>query len=82
MGKKMHSEDERLFLKKFGSNVKRLRMELNLSQAEVAFRMGMTTQSLSDIENGKTDCQQTTAYLIAKALGIEMIKLYLFEIRG
>lgn len=78
----MHSEDERLFLKKFGSNVKRLRMELNLSQAEVAFRMGMTTQSLSDIENGKTDCQQTTAYLIAKALGIEMIKLYLFEIRG
>ena len=70
MGKKMHSEDERLFLKKFGSNVKRLRMELNLSQAEVAFRMGMTTQSLSDIENGKTDCQQTTAYLIAKALGI------------
>ncbi len=82
MGKKMHSEDERLFLKKFGSNVKRLRMELNLSQAEVAFRLGMTTQSLSDIENGKTDCQQTTAYLIAKALGIEMIKLYLFEIRG
>ena len=82
MGKKMHSEDERLFLKKFWSNVKRLRMELNLSQAEVAFRMGMTTQSLSDIENGKTDCQQTTAYLIAKALGIEMIKLYLFEIRG
>lgn len=78
----MHSEDERLFLKKFGSNVKRLRMELNLSQAEVAFRLGMTTQSLSDIENGKTDCQQTTAYLIAKALGIEMIKLYLFEIRG
>jgi Predicted transcriptional regulators len=82
MGKKMHSEDEKLFLKKFGLNVKRLRMELNLSQAEVAFRMGMTTQSLSDIENGKTDCQQTTAYLIAKALGIEMIKLYLFEIRG
>lgn len=78
----MHSEDEKLFLKKFGLNVKRLRMELNLSQAEVAFRMGMTTQSLSDIENGKTDCQQTTAYLIAKALGIEMIKLYLFEIRG
>ncbi len=82
MGKKMHSEDEKLFLKKFGLNVKRLRMELNLSQAEVAFRLGMTTQSLSDIENGKTDCQQTTAYLIAKALGIEMIKLYLFEIRG
>ncbi len=79
MGKKIHSDEEKLFLKRFGKNVKNIREKLNLTQAELAFRMGMTTQTLSDIENGKTDCQQTTAYLIAKALGIKLNELYLFE---
>lgn len=82
MGKKLHSEEEKLFLKQFGLNVRKLRKKFNIPQAEMAFRMVMTTQTLSDIENGKTNCQQTTAYLMAKALGIEMYKLYIFEDRG
>lgn len=39
----------------------------------------MSTQTLSDIENGKSDCQHSTSFLIAKAFGIEIHQLYMFE---
>ena len=73
MGKQQHSEEELEFLRDFGLQVKRLRNHFKLTQEELAFRMNMTTQTLSDIENGKSDCQQTTSFLIARALGIHKI---------
>ncbi len=76
MGKQQHSEEELEFLRDFGLQVKRLRNHFKLTQEELAFRMNMTTQTLSDIENGKSDCQQTTSFLIARALGIHMCELY------
>ncbi|HRF69974.1 MAG: helix-turn-helix transcriptional regulator [Anaeroplasmataceae bacterium] len=78
MGKQQHSEEELEFLRDFGLQVKRLRNHFKLTQEELAFRMNMTTQTLSDIENGKSDCQQTTSFLISRALGIHMCELYKF----
>jgi len=36
-----------------GKNIKRRRIELRMTQSELAERMGITQGALSDIENGK-----------------------------
>lgn len=79
MGKKLHSLEEKDFMKALGFNIKKLRTKYQITQAELAARMDMSTQTLSDIENGKSDCQQTTSYLIAKSLGVELYELYIFN---
>ncbi len=79
MGKKIHSIEEEKFIKAFGDKVRSLREKYNITQSELADRMDMSTQTLSDIENGKSDCQHSTSFLIAKAFGIEIHQLYMFE---
>lgn len=67
------------FLKLLGKNIVRLRKEKDLSQAELAYRIGMEKSNLSVIENGRSNPQIITLIKLAAALDIPLPKLLDFE---
>lgn len=54
----------------FGKNLKRLRTERNLSQADVAQAVGIYQSMISAIENGERRPSFTTAMAIAAFLNV------------
>lgn len=57
-------------LKKFGSHIKKLRTESNLSQDEVVLNSDkLIKATVSDIENGKRNFSFSTLLDLAKGLG-------------
>jgi transcriptional regulator with XRE-family HTH domain len=63
------------------TNLKQIRIEAELSQRELAHRLGISQASLSGYEKRGLEPPQTAAMhkrirLIAEALGVEMIDLY------
>ncbi|CAG5087103.1 helix-turn-helix domain-containing protein [Parvicella tangerina] len=67
------------FLKRLGTNIVRLRKELNISQAELAYRIGMEKSNLSVIENGRSNPQVITLVKLAAALDCSLPELLDFE---
>lgn len=60
------------FLLRLGQAIKERRKELRMSQADLAFRIGLEVPNLSVIENGKSNPQVLTLVKIACALDIEL----------
>ena len=54
----------------FGANVRRRRLELGITQGELARRAGVPQPNISDIENGKQSPTFPTLARIAEALSI------------
>lgn len=75
MGKKNFSYDK-VLCKHFGRKIVLLRKEKNISQAELAFKVGISTSYLSAIERGTTDTTITTAKRIAKSFEMEITELF------
>lgn len=67
----MAANDEE-FLIELGAAIVKRRKKLNLSQADLAYRVGMEVPSLSNIENGKTNSHILTLARIASALTIDL----------
>lgn len=59
----------------FGRNVRRIRVELLLSQEEVAFRAGLKRSYLSDLERGTRNPSVRTLGRIAVALDVQPSRL-------
>lgn len=59
----------------FAENMRRLRTERGLTQAQLAKRCGMEQPHISDIEGGKREPGWTTARRIAAALDVTMDEL-------
>jgi transcriptional regulator with XRE-family HTH domain len=60
------------YLVRLGQAIKERRKELRMSQADLAFRIGLEVPNLSVIENGKSNPQVLTLVKIACALDIEL----------
>lgn len=54
------------------NRLKVLRAERNLSQAELADRLGVARQTIVAMEAGKHDPSLTLAYRVAQALGVRI----------
>jgi transcriptional regulator with XRE-family HTH domain len=63
------SEDVRRLV---GRNVKRLRIAADLSQAELAERMGVDRAYVSGLETGRRNPTVVTLWHLAKALGVKL----------
>lgn len=64
-------------LKVIGWNVKRLRLELKLSQEELALRIEVVNQGyVSELEHGKRNPTAVLIALIARALGTSVGSLF------
>ena len=59
---------------KVGSLIRRLRIEKNMTQKELAERVGRERTYINRIEKGETDLQLSSFIRIASALGI-MLRL-------
>jgi transcriptional regulator with XRE-family HTH domain len=65
-------------LKAFGKNLHRLRKKKALSQEELAYRSGISYNSLNTIENGKVNPTIATAFALADGLGVHIKELFDF----
>lgn len=58
-----------------GSNVRRLRLERDLTQERFAELSGLSQQYISDLERGRRNPTVVTVYEIAVALGVQPVNL-------
>lgn len=63
------------FIKKVGKNIKRLRNNQGLSQADLAADADISTAMIGMVETAKSDITLSKIYEIAKALGVEPYEL-------
>ena len=64
---------------KFGKEIKKLRIDKDISQEEPAYKSGLNIALISRIENGKTNTTIDSLYKLAKALDIEIKDLFTFK---
>ena len=64
------------FKKLFGERIRYLRNLAGLSQERLAEKVGLSTKTISYIENGKNTISFNKLPLIAKGLGIPVYKLF------
>jgi transcriptional regulator with XRE-family HTH domain len=58
-----------------GEAIRELRMEVGLTQEELAHRTGITVSQVSRIERGQVDPRWTTVKRIAHGLGLRLTEL-------
>jgi putative transcriptional regulator len=73
----IHTDEE--LLKFIGKRIREIRNQQNMSQKDVAFRIGMETSNFSVIETGKSNPQVLTYARIAAELGVDLREFFLFE---
>lgn len=61
--------------KKFGSNIKKIRLAKNMSQGDLCRALKVDRAYMSNIENGKKNPTLATIEKIANALGVSLEKL-------
>src|SRR2546423_14326366 len=62
-----------------GKRIRALRRQANLSQEDVAERVGLTRTSITNIERGRQQLQIHTLVAIAHTLGVRLDELLLYE---
>ena len=65
----------------YGSLLRERRRELNLTQKEVAEKIGREQTYIARIEGGKTDMQISSFFRIAAVLGIQFIPSFISVMR-
>ena len=70
------------FIVAFGAHVRALRLELGLSQEEVAHRAGLHVTYLIGIERGKRNPALKNIRRLGGALGVSVGELFVFEETG
>lgn len=64
------------YLIEFGQRVKEFRNQANLSQEQLGFKAGLHRTYIGMIERAEKNITLTNIYKIAKALNIEITKLF------
>lgn len=61
--------------KKLGENLKKIRIEKNITQTDLAEKLGVDKSFISNIENGKNNPTLSTITNLAQALGVSTNEL-------
>ena len=70
---------EKVFLRKIGDNIARIRANGDLSLTELGNRCGIKKSNLIPIEKGRQNITLLTLYKIASALGVEVKEIFEFD---
>lgn len=62
-------------VKKLGENLKRIRVKKNITQVEIAKKLGVDRSFVSNLENAKTNPTLATITNLAQALGVSTNEL-------
>ncbi len=60
---------------KFGENMKKIRLEKDMSQGDICRVLGLDRAYISNVENGKQNLTISTMEKIAKALSVSVDQL-------
>lgn len=60
---------------KFGENMKRIRLEKDISQGDICRILGLDRAYISTIENGKQNLTLSTMEKVARVLGVSVDQL-------
>ena len=63
---------DKYYLEELGKNIAKKRKEGGMSQADLAYKIGMEVPNLSVIENGKSNPQVLTLLKIAASLNVHL----------
>jgi len=66
------------FKKLFGTRIRALRTLAGLSQEKLAEKIGLSSKTISYIENGKNTLSFNKLPLLAEGLGVPVYKLFVF----
>lgn len=61
------------------NTIRRLRFEKNMTQEELALRVGVSRQTIMSIEQGRTNPSILLALSISKALGVIVTEVFSME---
>lgn len=65
----------------YGNMLRERRKELNLTQRQVAEKLGREQSYIARVENGKADIQLSSFFRIAAILGIQFVPTFIQSIR-
>lgn len=65
----------------YGNMLRERRKELNLTQKQVAEKLGREQSYIARVENGKTDIQLSSFFRIAAILGIQFVPTFIQSVR-
>lgn len=69
------------YIKKFGENLKQIRLNKNLSQEVLAFTADIPISQIGRIERGEINTTISTVKVLAEALDISVKELFEFDIK-
>lgn len=73
----MHSDKSmtKSTAQKFGENMKKIRLEKDMSQGDICRELGLDRAYISNVENGKQNLTLSTMDKVAKVLGVSVEQL-------
>lgn len=74
----MRKKVDATYLKEFGKNLKKIREQKNITQAQLAIDCDFDVSVISRIERGAVNTSLSNIRFISKALGVEMKELFIF----
>jgi HTH-type transcriptional regulator, competence development regulator len=72
----MKDKKSEKIVKFFGEKVREIRVEKNITQLDLAAKVGMDVRQIKRIENGESTTSIVNAYLIAKVLDVDLNELF------
>ena len=66
-------KNDKEYLEELGKNIRAKRKKLKMSQADLAYKVGMDVPNLSVIENGKSNPQILTLAKLAAAMAAHLV---------
>lgn len=79
----MHVQNIRdnVFLKALGERLRELRLERNMTQEDLGFKIGNSGKQIGRIERGEFNVTTCMIYAIAQALNVSLSEFYDFPIK-
>ncbi len=71
-----NSEEAKKNLKTFGSRIQELRKKNNLTQSELAERIGLSTNFIGMVERGERNTSVDKIFKLAKAFNISLAQFF------
>lgn len=71
-----NSEETKKNLKNFGSRIQELRKKNNLTQSELAEKVGLSTNFIGMVERGERNTSVDKIFKLAKAFNISLAQIF------
>jgi transcriptional regulator with XRE-family HTH domain len=72
------TDEEKLYLKKLGANIKKIRLSKKIKQTELAYNCDFDRQNMYHIETGRHNLTITSLRKIAEALNVRICEIIEF----